>query len=360
MVLALGALEARGGDWPQFRGDPSLQGVTKDLLPAEPSLRWQFKTKGPIKSSPAIVQGRVFVGSDDGHLYAVDLKDGKPLWQFKTEGAVESSPLALDGRVYVGSGDSFVYALEAASGKLLWKFETGDKVVAGPNWVKDGDRTSILVGSYDFKCYSLDAGTGKSNWVYESSNYINATPAVADGKTVFGGCDGMLHVVSVKDGQQIKQIEAGAYVAGSAALAGGRAYFGHFENRFLCFDLETANQVWSFRDRNFPFYSSPALTADRVVFGGRDRMLHCVKRGDGTAVWRLPTRGKVDSSPAIAGDKVVVGSDDGRVYLVDLETGKELWTYEVGEAIASSPAISGNRFVVGADDGVLYCFGPKP
>ena len=96
-----------------------------------------------------------------------------------------------------------------------------------------------------------------------------------------------------------------------------------------------------------------------LVFGGRDKLLHCVKRENGKPVWSFATHGKVDSSPAICGNKVVVGSDDGRLYLVSLDKGQELWSYEVGQPVASSPAVARERIVVGCDDGNVYCFGGK-
>ena len=107
---------------------------------------------------------------------------------------------------------------------------------------------------------------------------------MAEGITIFGGCDMLIHVISVADGKQVKEIPAGAYVAGSAALADGRAYFGHFENEFVCVDLKRETNAWSFHDRNFPYFASPALAGDRVVFGGRDKLLHCVQRADGKLV----------------------------------------------------------------------------
>jgi len=147
---------------------------------------------------------------------------------------------------------------------------------------------------------------------------------------------------------------------GSAALAGGRAYVGHYENEFLCFDLEKGTNVWRYHDRAFPYFSSPAVTDRWVVFGGRDKRLHCVRRDDGSPVWMFATQGKVDSSPVVVGDKVVVGSDDGSLYVVGLENGKPLWTYEVGRPVSSSPAVVDGRIVVGGEDGRVYCFGPKP
>jgi len=216
-----------------------------------------------------------------------------------------------------------------------------------------------LSGSYDFKLYCLDAATGKSNWVYESSNYINGSPAAANGQTIFGGCDALIHVISLAEGKQVKEVEAGAYMIGSAALVDNRAYVGHYDNAFVCIDLSATNIVWTYRDRAFPYYSSPAVTKDRVIFGGRDKRLHCVKRENGELAWAFATRGKVDSSPVVCGGKVVVGSDDGWLYLVSLADGKEIWSHELGQPIGSSPAVVDGKIVIGCDDGNVYCFGPK-
>ena len=71
---------------------PALTGVAASSLPERLDLLWTFKAAGPVKSSPAIVQGRVFIGSDDGNVYALALADGKKVWAFKTGGEIESSP----------------------------------------------------------------------------------------------------------------------------------------------------------------------------------------------------------------------------------------------------------------------------
>lgn len=364
-LLGFGSVSAEGlatrTEWPMFRGSPGLSGVSPATLPDTLSLVWSHKTGGPVKSSAAIVGGRVFIGSDDKQLHALDQKTGRPLWTFPTQGEIESSPLVLDGRVYFGSSDGSVYAVEAATGKKIWSYATGDKVLGSPNWVlaPDGKSKWVLAGSYDFSLYSFNAATGATNWTYETGNYINGSPAVADGQTVFGGCDALLHVISLADGKKVKEVEAGAYIAGSGAFEKGRFYVGHYENEVLCMDLGAAQRVWTFKDRAFPYFSSPALTPDRVVFGGRDKKLHSLNKQTGEAIWSFPTRGKVDSSPVVSGQKVVVGSEDGFLYVVNLPDGQLVWSYEVGQAITSSPAVVDGLVVVGSEDGSVYAFGAK-
>ena len=53
----------------------------------------------------------MYVGSDDHHLYALDASTGRLLWRCRMDGDVRSSPAVADGVVYVGSSDGYVYAV---------------------------------------------------------------------------------------------------------------------------------------------------------------------------------------------------------------------------------------------------------
>src|SRR5437870_5089821 len=81
---------ALAADWPMYRGNAALTGVANELLPKKPALLWSFKTGGPVRSSPVIAGGKVFIGSDDFKIYALDFASGKKLWEFKTGAAVHA------------------------------------------------------------------------------------------------------------------------------------------------------------------------------------------------------------------------------------------------------------------------------
>lgn len=70
---------------------------------------------------PVIIQNAIYIGADNGVLYAFQTDDCLPLWSFKTEGNLLSPPTGAGGVVYVGANDGFVYALRAEDGVLLWK-----------------------------------------------------------------------------------------------------------------------------------------------------------------------------------------------------------------------------------------------
>jgi len=124
-------------------------------------------------------------------------------------------------------------------------------------------------------------------------------------------------------------------------------------------DLRRKRIMWRYEypERQFPFYSSAAAAADRIVVGGRDKLIHCLNAKTGKAIWSFTTRARVDSSPAIASDRVYAGSNDGRLYVLELATGKKVWEFEAGAPLSASPAIAGGRVVIGSQDGKLYCFG---
>lgn len=363
----------KAGSWPMFRGGPNLSGRAPGTLPDSLKVLWKFKTGGPVKSSPAIVDDLIFIGSSDKNVYAIDLKNGQQVWAYPATDGIEAAPCVVEGLVFIGSSDGFLYALDAKDGSLKWKYQTEGQILGAANWTRSpAGRIWILVGSYDNKLHCVDSADGKVVWTYETGNYINGSPAVDNQKAVFGGCDALIHVVSLIDGSKITEIDGGSYIAASAAFLEGQVYVGNYDNVFIRADLpdpaspgmtEQAGMaagaiVWKYADSDSPFFSSPAVGESVVVFGGRDKRVHCVGRNDGKAIWTFPTLGEVDSSPVICGDKVVVGSEDGRLYVIRLSDGTKAWSYETGQAITSSPAVAGGMVVVGCDDGYVYAFGP--
>lgn len=346
-----------GGNWPQFHGDQAQSGVVSGRLPEQLSLVWRFKAGDEIKSSPAIVDGRVYIGSSDEHVYALDLQTGKQIWSATLDDMVEASPTVVDGGVYIGSLAGTLYALDAGTGSRRWTFSTGGKIVGGANWFKDPEgRLRILIGSHDAFLYGVDARTGESLWAYETGNYVNGSPAVGSGRCAFGGCDAVIHILSIADGSKVGEVDTGAYIAASTAIHGDHVYVANYNGELLKAPLAGGKVVWRYTIDGAPFISSPAVTDEVVVIGGGDMRVHCVDNRTGKARWTYTTLGAVDSSPVIVGDKVLVGSDDGLLYLLRLADGKKLWSYETGQSITSSPAVADGMVVIGCDDGMVYCF----
>jgi len=220
-----------------------------------------------------------------------------------------------------------------------------------------GDR--IYFGSYDQHLYCLSAATGALMWKYLTEGPVHGTPAVEKGVVYISGCDETFRAIDAATGKQRYALRLGAYTGASAAVRDGRAYVGTFGNEVLGLDLARHVVRWTYRHptRSFPFYSSAALTADRVILGGRDKLVHCLDSATGKEAWSFLTRARVESSPLVVGNRVFVGSNDGVLYELALASGKKIWEFTAGAPLSASPAAAQGALVIGSQDGVLYCFG---
>lgn len=349
------AQDAPGNNWAQFRGNASLTGVSQASVPATIKQLWTYEAGDSIESSAAIVGGTVFVGSQKGELVALNLENGAVYWKYTTGSPIgESSAAYSNGVVYIGDLGGVLHAVNAPDGKRLWTFKAGNEIKSSP--VVAGDR--VLIGSYDQFLYCLSTRNGSVLWKFRTEGPVHSTPAISGGIAYFAGCDEIFHAVRLADGKEAFNVSSGAYTGASPALRDGAAYYGTFDNEVLMVKLAERTIGWRYQhpQRKFPYYSSAAVTNDRVVVGGRDKFVHGLNRA-GKAVWTFTTRARVESSPAIAGGRVYVGSNDGRFYVLNVASGAKLWEFNAGAPLSASPAIANGRIVIGSQDGRLYCFG---
>jgi len=73
--------------------------------------RWERPFGDPTWSTPAVVDGTVYMGSNGWYLWAVDAATREERWKQETGAAHQSSPAVADGTVYIGSKDDFPYAV---------------------------------------------------------------------------------------------------------------------------------------------------------------------------------------------------------------------------------------------------------
>ncbi|MEK6235664.1 MAG: PQQ-binding-like beta-propeller repeat protein [Planctomycetales bacterium] len=355
-------------DWPVFRGNGFSTGVAPSELPEKLELLWKIAPEdAAFETTAVIAKGVVYVGGldPDGVLYAVDLKNGKIKWEYQVESGFQCSPAVRDQVVYIGDSDGLIPAVVAKSGQKKWTFETGAEIISSPNFHKD----SVLVGSYDQNLYCLNVKNGETRWKFETDGPVHSSISVASMKTAAGvqdrafvaGCDQILHIVDLADGNEVGQLEIQSQAAATPAVSGSLLYVGNLADTFFCINWQKPEVVWSYQHpvRQFAYHSSAAVTAKAVFVGGRDRLLKALNPKTGELLWSFPTKRKIDSSPVVAGKRVFFGTDGGILYGLNAQSGEKEWEYEAGGNFASSPAIAGGRLVIGNGDGDLYCFGKK-
>jgi outer membrane protein assembly factor BamB len=346
-----------GEEWLLYRGNPTMTGVASPAvkLPDRLDELWKASAEDSIESAPAIWDGKVFFGSTDEHLYAVELKTGKQLWK-KKYGPFKASPGVHKGRVYVGDSDGVFYCVDAATGDKKWTLDSKAEIASGPNFADD----KVLFGSYDESLYCVNAD-GKVVWQFKTNGPVNSSPAIAGNFTFVAGCDSNLHVIDIRTGKETASVDLEGQAAATAAVVGEQLYVGTMANQVRGIDWKAAKVLWTFEPetRAQPFYGSAAVTDDLVIAGSRDKRIWALDRKTGKPAWSVPTGGKVDSSPVVVGKRVYVGSLDGNLYVLDVATGRQVQKIALDGPISAAPAVVSGRLLIGTQKGTMYCFGGK-
>jgi len=364
-------------DVAMFRGDAAHLGVYPvSGVPRLGGLAWRTPTNGTVRSSPAVTRDRVYVGSSDGHLYALDRATGAVRWKYDAGGSVLSSPAVAKGLVLFAKRNGALVALDAAKGTPRWSVSTGaalpfpwgregwDFYISSPTIAGD----LAIFAAADGNVYALETATGKERWRHSTGTLIRSSPAVAQGYVVVGGADGYVYALDLADGKRRWRGETeGATldsekegfdrktIQGSPAIAGGKVYVGSRDAHLYAFDLKTGKQLWRAGKPAPWVVTSPVVWGGRIYFGSSDgQYVAAVDPDSGKRVWLVRTPDNVIASPVLADSILYVADMSGNLFALDAATGAERWRTSVGARVFSTPALTDGALYLGADDGAVY------
>jgi len=286
-------------------------GLVLAVLAASGRIAWHRQFPGCVASSPAVGNDVLYIGFMDrppcngtapSFLAALDARNGRTLWRFRA-GVIEASPLLAGGRVYFGSWDHRVYALDR-TGRLVWSFATGDRVKGGVALAGG----TVYAGSYDGYLYALDARGGRLRWKAGGGRLggLYATPSVAHGRVFVSSTNGRVYAFSLS-GNELWSVQTGSYVYSPAALAGATAYVGSYDHRLYALSQATGRTRWTF-DGGAPISGAPTVINGLVYVSTcgscssdesnpRARRTFALDAATGRLVWRFPDG---EYSPVIA------------------------------------------------------------
>jgi outer membrane protein assembly factor BamB len=344
-----------------FHQNPAHTGEGQGPAPSYIMPKWEFKSDGPIYSSPAIVDGKVYFGSYDNYWYCIDAMDGTLVWKTYGGWYISSSPAVVDGKLYTGPDNGNVYCLDANDGAILWtspdigparnRSDPSDRLVSSP-CVVDG---RVYVGSEDRNIYCLDANTGAQIWNYETGGGVASSPAVADGKVIVQSQDENYYCLDATNGNLIwkwNTIRPGESASkGLAETSGGRSsatiaegkvfFFAEAGARVWALDLETGEPHWLFwcRRQRFNYQNPDPLD---IAVGG-------VHPGDqpGHDPIGARTTGYSWVTPAYHDGSLYI-MEDYFIQRLDTETGQRQWEPYPGMLNANYTDYINNATLYGA------------
>lgn len=239
------------------------------------------------------VGDRVYFGSSaDDKVYCLDADTGRQRWSFTTEGPVRLAPTIVEDRVLCGSDDGHVYCLNARDGGLHWKQRlgpSGQRVPGNGRMISAWPiRTDVLVEeSRAYVC----AGVFPSQGVYQA-------------------------VLDLQDGHVVERQQLGVTAQGYLERRGGQLMVvtgrnpaGAFVSKLKRFGKEAGKEV-STLPTDYPY---AFISAGDVRFGGGDGRIAAFRAEDGAQVWSASVEGKVHSL-AVARGRLLASTDQGMVY----------------------------------------------
>jgi len=173
---------------------PCDNGTLYVISPTDGSELYRVEVDGPMVSAVA-VSTMIYATDMFGHVYGIEPEDGRIVWDNRLNGPIWTTPAVSDGRIFVGHSGGELVVLDAADGQILWQFDAGE-VVRASAIVVGG---YVLVGTMGGKLFSLDAADGRLIEQRQLNGAVAWSP-VADGDRVYVATEsGMIICFGQKD-----------------------------------------------------------------------------------------------------------------------------------------------------------------
>jgi alcohol dehydrogenase (cytochrome c) len=175
------------GNWLTYSGGyqshrfSQLEQINRDNI-RKLKLKWvhQMRTLEKVETTPLVVDGVMYVTRPPNDVFALDAETGRPFWSYVRSlpekinvccGQVNRGLAILGSRLYMGTVDAHLVALDAKTGAVIWDVEVADRtkgygVTVAPLAVKDKVIVGIAGGEYGIRGFldAYDAATGRRIW----------------------------------------------------------------------------------------------------------------------------------------------------------------------------------------------------
>ncbi len=204
-------------------------------------LAWKVELGGKLWAQPVSDGNKLYITSLDKQIHIVDLQTQK-VRTISQDGAVPGVPSLGEGRLYVGSFDASMVAINLMDGSIAWTTPVESWVWGGPA-LDDG---VLYFGDLDGNFYSINAADGKLIDSSKPDGPILATPLLLNGQIIFVSENGTVYSLEPgQDPRSMEKLDGKLYTAPVAA--GNLLLIAPFQGEFLLVALDVdGKEEWHY------------------------------------------------------------------------------------------------------------------
>ena len=324
----------------------------------KPVVKWDVSVGDGVddyfsRIKPTVAYGKVFSASRDGDAYAFDEATGKRLWEAdladvekdlgffddKYPALISGGPVAGINKVFFGSENGKVFALDAETGELSWQGKVKGEVIAAPAL----DSGKLVVNTVSGVLKSFNASNGEDDWQIEQDvpaltlRGISA-PAISSGGVIVGAADGSLSVYLLDQGRQGWTVDIGE-ASGSTELErvidvdstpvvyGESIYTISYRGNLTAVELRSGRVLWQ---RQYSSFRQISISGNTLFITDVKGHVYAVDRNNGLELWsQLALKNRGVTGPVPQGKYIVVGDFEGYLHWLDQETGDIVARHQV-------------------------------
>ena len=322
---------------------------------------WTYQSGANIISTPVYLNNLIVIGNQNGVVEALDFQTGILKWQFKTDGPIFSSPDQMDGNIVFGSADGYIYSL-SANGKLNWKYKTNASVLGSP-LINNG---VVYIGGSDGTFRALELTTGKIKFEIEGiEGPITSKPVIDKDILVFGAWDTHLYAYDIKEQKLLWKWNNGSKVINFSPAAcipvikDDVVYVAAPDRYLSAIDLHSGKTLW--RTKEATVRESIGMSEDgKFIYGKtmQDTVAAFYTGADSPRLaWKMHVGYGYEHTPSMLiekDEKLVFGTKNGIVYSVNPIEQKINWAHKIDNSMINTVnVLNGKEVIASTMDGKI-------
>ena len=282
-----------------------------------------FDSHGSVVAAPRTDGHLLFFGSTNHIFYAIDT-ECKLQWKRATGGSLAGGAEVVGDTVYVGSHDGHVYALQADNGAIRWMFPAAPVAHVAPA------PAPVTPPTPEEARASLRAM--RARWRYarrhRGENVIEAMSAMPEPRAV----------ASAPPPAPTSIYTAKSFGTSAVVVVDGIVYAGNADHKLYALDASTGAVRWQFTADD-AVSTAPLLVNDIIYFGTASGDVYAIDRQSHTQVWKTSVSGAVTSAPRLFNETVVVATAGRHLVGLDTTTGKAKWDFATPGVVHHPPVM---------------------